>query len=55
MYTTLNKIRSHLPCEKGWKTLLKSLGKTEADDEPLPCSKSWKVTACSMLCGVSEL
>jgi len=36
MYTTLNKIRSHLPCEKGWKTLLKSLGKTEADDEPLP-------------------
>ena len=35
MYTTLNKIRSHLPCEKGWKTLLKSLGKTEADDEPL--------------------
>ena len=36
MYTTLNKIRSHLPCGKGWKTLLKSLGKTEADDEPLP-------------------
>jgi len=34
--TTLNAIREHSPCEDGWETLLKSLGKTEADDEPLP-------------------
>lgn len=35
MKTTLNKIRAHGPCAKGWKKLLKNLGKTEADDEPL--------------------
>ncbi len=35
LVTTLNKIRAHHPCESGWKTLLKHLGKTEADDEPL--------------------
>ncbi len=34
--TTLNKIRAHGPCEDGWRKLLKHLGKTEADDEPLP-------------------
>jgi hypothetical protein len=36
MQTTLNKIRSHDPCGSGWRKLLKHLGKTEADDEPLP-------------------
>jgi hypothetical protein len=36
MYTTLNKIRSHDPCAYGWRNLLRHLGKTEADDEPLP-------------------
>ena len=35
MYTTLNDIRAFNPCKEGWKTLLKSLGKTKADDEPL--------------------
>ena len=35
MKTTLNKIREHSPCENGWKKLLKHLGKTQADDEPL--------------------
>lgn len=35
MQTTLNKIKSHSPCEDGWKKLLNYLGKTEADDEPL--------------------
>ena len=35
MKTTLNKIRAHAPCADGWKKLLKHLGKTEADDEPL--------------------
>jgi hypothetical protein len=34
--TTLNKIRVHNPCEDGWEKLLKGLGKTKADDEPLP-------------------
>lgn len=33
--TTLNAIRSHGPCTDGWGKLLKSLGKTKADDEPL--------------------
>lgn len=36
--TTLNRIREHGPCKKGWEKLLKHLGKTQADDEPLPFS-----------------
>ena len=35
MNTTLNLIRSHSPCEEGWEKLLRHLGKTKADDEPL--------------------
>lgn len=35
MKTTLNKIRECDPCEDSWRKLLKSLGKTEADDEDL--------------------
>jgi len=35
MQTTLNKIRAHQPCKTGWEKLLKNLGKTRADDEPL--------------------
>ena len=35
MQTTLNKIREHRPCKEGWATLLKGLGKTSPDDEPL--------------------
>ena len=35
MKTTLNKIRKHAPCTDGWTKLLKNLGKTKADDEPL--------------------
>lgn len=38
MYTTLNRIESHNPCSGGWRTLLKALGKTKADDDPLPMS-----------------
>ena len=34
-YTTLNKIRAHGPCADGWSKLLRHLGKTQADDEPL--------------------
>ncbi len=33
---TLNQIREHRPCEPGWEKLLKSKGKTQADDEPFP-------------------
>lgn len=35
MKTTLNKIREHYPCQEGWTKLLRNLGKTKADDEPL--------------------
>ena len=35
IYTTLNKIRSHGPCSDGWTKLLRHLGKTQADDEPV--------------------
>ena len=35
MKTTLNKIRDHAPCKDGWEKLLKHLGKTKADGEPL--------------------
>ena len=35
MNTTLNEIRAHDPCADGWSKLLRHLGKTEADDEPL--------------------
>ena len=34
-FTTLNKIKACSPCTNGWETLLKSLGKTKADDEPV--------------------
>jgi len=33
--TTLNRIRAHSPCTEGWTKLLKYLGKTQADDDPL--------------------
>ena len=36
--TTLNRIREHHPRVEGWTKLLKHLGKTQADDEPLPFS-----------------
>ena len=31
----MNAIRKHQPCTDGWEKLLKHLGKTGADDEPL--------------------
>ena len=36
MKTTLNKIREFHPCAEGWEKLLRTLGKTKADDEPVP-------------------
>ena len=38
MFTTLNQIRDNSPCTGGWKKLLASLNKTQADDEPLNIS-----------------
>ena len=35
MKTTLNRIRSYEPCADGWEKLLRRLGKTKADDDPL--------------------
>lgn len=35
MKTTLNAIRDQGPCRTGWEKLLRHLGKTQADDEPL--------------------
>ena len=35
IFTTLNEIREYSPCSAGWSKLLKSLGKTHSDDEPL--------------------
>jgi hypothetical protein len=35
MNTTLIAIRAHSPCAYGWARLLRHLGKTTADDEPL--------------------
>ncbi len=35
MKTTLNAIREHGPCSGGWTKLLRHLGKTSPDDEPL--------------------
>lgn len=34
--TTLNRIRAHSPCSRGWTKLLAGLGKTQADDDELP-------------------
>ena len=34
-YTTLNRLQAHGPCSEGRGKLLKFLGKTETDDEPL--------------------
>ncbi len=33
--TTLNEIRANAPCKEGWEKLLKHIGKTAADDEPI--------------------
>jgi len=41
--TTLNRIKEHEPCENGWRKLLKGLGKTTADDEPLPFSRIFEI------------
>ena len=35
MKTTLNNIRAYGPCTSGWSKLLKNLGKTQTDDEPV--------------------
>lgn len=50
--TTLNRIRAHSPCRKGWAKLLRHLGKTEADDEPCDVANEadlWRCTVCGRL------
>lgn len=39
MITTLNEIIKHKPCKDRWERLLRSLNKTQADDEPLKIAK----------------
>ena len=41
--TTLNRIRAYSPCAEGWQKLLKGLGKTHADDEPLQFSEILRI------------
>ena len=41
--TTLKRIRDHHPCADGWTKLLKHLGKTQADDEPLQFSEILRI------------
>lgn len=38
LVTTLRRIEACQPCTTGWRKLLRGLGKTTADDEPLPFS-----------------
>jgi hypothetical protein len=46
--TTLNRIRAHSPCKSGWEKLLRGLGKTRADDEPLAYSRILQI------CGLAD-
>lgn len=41
--TTLERIRAYSPCADGWRKLLKGLGKTQADDEPLPFAEILRI------------
>lgn len=45
--TTLNRIRAHGPCRKGWEKLLAGLGKTAPDDEPLPFARIVEINGLS--------
>lgn len=36
IYTTLKAIKEHSPCAEGWRKLMKHLGKSTVDNEPLP-------------------
>lgn len=38
-HTTLAKIYSVNDCKRGWEVLLKYLGKSDMDDEPIPMRK----------------
>ncbi len=41
--TTLERIRAYSPCAEGWQKLLKGLGKTRVDDEPLQFSEILRI------------
>ena len=38
-HTTLAKIYQVNDCKRGWEVLLKYLGKTDMDDDPIPMRK----------------
>lgn len=46
MYISLKEIRANNPCQDGWKSLLKYLGKQKSDHKPLPFKDI--VTACGL-------
>ena len=52
--TTLNEIRKAKPCEDGWNTLLKGLGKTKADNEPLKLEAILKINGLDDACWVAD-
>ncbi len=52
--TTLKEIRKAKPCEDGWNTLLKGLGKTKADDEPLKLETILKINGLDNACWVAD-
>lgn len=35
MKTTLNRIKKHEPCDRGWKAILNYVGKSQPDDDPI--------------------
>ncbi len=39
LFTTLNQIRAHGPCESGWKKLTAALGEGWGADDPLPIAR----------------
>jgi len=55
MKTTLNEIRKANPCESGWEKLLKGLGKTKADDEPLSLQRILEINDIDDACWVAEM
>jgi len=53
--TTLKAIRKAKPCESGWQKLLKGLGKTKADDEPLTLQRILEINDIDDACWVAEM
>ena len=54
MKLTLKEIKKANPCTDGWNKLLKGLGKTEADDEPLKLKTILEINDLSDACWVAD-